>query len=236
MQDLISTSVGELVAERESRSRLFQSLGIDFCCGGDKTLAKSCADLGLQVEEVVDQLREEGQQSQVFAPRCDEMSLSGLIEHIEVVHHQFLRTELPRLQELMHKVVSAHRSRHAFVVPLNRALATLARDIEPHMFKEEQVLFPMIRSLEEATERPEFHCGSLANPVGVMEYEHETVGSCLKEMRELTSDYRVPADACPTFQALLAGLEDLERDLQVHIHKENNILHPRALELERSFS
>ncbi|MGC8640045.1 MAG: hemerythrin domain-containing protein, partial [Isosphaeraceae bacterium] len=137
-----------------------------------------------------------------------------------------------RLAELLGKVVAAHSANHPELLDLRQTFAALRQELEPHLMKEEQVLFPLIKRLEAAREAFPIHCGTVENPIRVMEHEHESAGSALERIRELSNNYRAPADGCTSFQALYDGLSRLEADLHRHIHKENNILHPKAAALE----
>ena len=140
------------------------------------------------------------------------------------------------LTTLIAKIVDAHGEVHPELSRVQHEFAALRGELEPHMFKEEQVLFPAIRRLERSETPPVFPFGTVANPIRMMEHEHDNAGNGLAHIRELTCDYRAPADACNTYRAALDGLRELELDLHQHIHKENNVLFPRAMEMERSLS
>ncbi|RKZ65594.1 MAG: iron-sulfur cluster repair di-iron protein, partial [Gammaproteobacteria bacterium] len=161
-------------------------------------------------------------------------TLTALTNHIAEKHHAFMKRELPRVGELMAKVLNAHGANHPELDEVARVFEALSLELGDHLMKEEQMLFPIIQEMEITREAGRSHCGSVNNPIGVMEYEHDNAGVALGRLRELTNDYTPPADGCPTYQALLAGLAAMERDLHEHIHKENNILHPRAVRLEVS--
>jgi regulator of cell morphogenesis and NO signaling len=155
------------------------------------------------------------------------------VDHLEATHHRYLWAELPRLSMLADKVFSVHAERHPELVDVATCVATIRADLEPHLTKEEHVLFPMIRALAAAEAAPTFHCGSLTNPISVMLAEHDTVGELLAQLRELTNTYRVPPDGCASYAALFSGLAELEADTHLHVHKENNVLFPAVLALER---
>ncbi len=140
-----------------------------------------------------------------------------------------MREELPRLSSMLEKLVEEHGKKHSELLRCREAFSSLRRELEPHMAKEEQILFPMIRDLEASATLPDFHCGSLRNPIRVMEHEHDDAALALSRLRELTANYTPPDDACSTYHAAFAGLAELEADLHRHIHKENNILFPRAV-------
>lgn len=228
-----NSTVGEWVVDRPSRSRTFEKLGIDYCCGGRQRLAEVCREKGLAIEEVIETLTsadggDAGQTDWSRAP------LTELCDHIVATHHAYLNSELPRLQGIVGKVARVHGERHPEMTEIRAVFENLKSELESHMDKEEQVLFPMVRRMEQATELPGFHCGSITNPIRVMEAEHDGAGDALAALRRLTADYGTPVDACNTWRAMADGLHQLEQDLHVHIHKENNILFPRAIALERA--
>jgi regulator of cell morphogenesis and NO signaling len=233
----VQTAVGQWVAAHPETARVFEQLKIDYCCGGSVSLEDACARRQLDPEQVAVQLQRSIGSAPVHAiENWSHRSLTDLCNHIEETHHAYLRRELPRLEALIAKVVAAHQHNHPELPALQRAFASLRAELEPHMFKEEQVLFPAIRSLESATTHPGFFFGTVANPIRMMEHEHDHAGNELKTMRDLTRDFQVPGDACNTYRVLLHGLEELEYDLHTHIHKENNLLFPRAQAVEDQLS
>ena len=228
-----ATTVGKLVVERPGRARVLERLGLDYCCGGGKSLSESCQDLGLDVEVVLRDIAK----SDAASPGNDaanpaDLTLTQLADQIEATHHAYLRLELPRISGLAGKVAQAHGENHPQTHQVQRVFEALRTELEAHMQKEEVILFPMCRQLEGSSEVPAFHCGSLRNPIAVMEHEHDNAGRALAEMRKLTADYATPPDVCNTYRALMDALAGLEADLHQHIHKENNILFPRTVELE----
>ncbi len=231
------TTVGEFVAQRPALSRLFERLGIDYCCGGRKPLAQACRERGLDAGTVFAMLEA------AVAPVApgDEinaaaMTLTELADHIEETHHAYLKHELPRLRHMALRVANAHGQRLPWTNQLAQVVEGFVSELQSHMMKEEQILFPLVRQIDAAEEAQEFHCGSLANPIRVMEAEHQEAGDALATMRTLTSDYTPPEGACNTFRALLDGLKQLEADMHQHVHRENNILFPRALEREAALA
>jgi regulator of cell morphogenesis and NO signaling len=229
----LRTTVGKWVARYPATSRLFEKLGIDYCCGGNRPLEQVCAEKQIDPEEVLERLydavEERGDES---SADWLEAPLAVLCDHIEVTHHANLKMELPRLTQIVAKVARVHGDSHPELAGVERALAALRAELEPHMFKEEQILFPAIRWLEQTASRPAFPFGTIANPIRMMEHEHDDAGTALQQIRELTRDYRVPEGACNTYRAMLEGLHALEQDMHVHVHKENSILFPRAVQLE----
>ena len=164
-------------------------------------------------------------------------SLTDLANHIEQTHHVFMKEQLPRLADLLHKTIQAHSEQHGEMLKrLKHSYTSLKMDIEMHLDKEEQILFPLIRQMEAFKQNqgpaPDMHCGSIVNPIRQMEHEHDVAGQFLAQMRQITDDYTLPDDACPTFAALFEGLDALEKNLHEHIHLENNILFPKAENLE----
>lgn len=227
------TTVAQFVTERPARARVFEQFGIDYCCGGRTPLSRACAEKGLDVATVLRGLRASDEAAPGESERdFSKASMTELADHIVETHHVYLRRELPRLASMADKVVQAHSERHPELLALRETLGLLKNELESHMLKEEQILFPMIRQLESATVLPDFHCGSVNGPIGVMEHEHDNAGDALARMRDLTGGYAPPGDACNTYRALLAGLAELEADTHRHIHKENNILFPKAVAAE----
>ncbi len=225
----LDKSVGGLVVEHPGRARVFERWGIDYCCGGKRSLRQACVDGGIDEQRLLDDLQVADAQGRDEAGEAEAWDTMGrLVDNIVQTHHVFLRRELPRLTALMAKVRSVHGERHPELSELQEIFLGLVGELESHMAKEEQVLFPMLKRMDHADTLPEFHCGSVRNPISVMEYEHDQAGEALARMRELTGDYEVPDDGCESYQVLLDGLQELEADLHQHIHKENNILFPMA--------
>ena len=229
----LDTKVGEWVLAKPEAMRYFEQLGIDYCCGGHRSLAEACEMAKQAPTEVLLGLAAlEAPTAGVPSLRdWTRATLSELIAHIVTTHHDYLRDELPRLENLLEKVLRAHGERHPELERVNQIYRTLAADLLPHLMKEEQILFPFIRQME-AGQTGSACFGTVQSPIRVMEMEHETVGALLAELRETTGAYTTPADGCATFRALNDGLKAMEQDLHLHIYLENQILHPRALAME----
>ena len=229
----LNTTVGEWVMAKPEAMRYFERLGIDYCCGGHRSLAEACEIAKQDPAKVL------GGLAVLEAPTAGvpslrdwtQATLADLIGHIVVTHHDYLREELPRLEMLLGKVVRAHGERHPELEQVSQIYQALVADLMPHMMKEEQILFPFIRQME-AGQSGSACFGTVQSPIRVMEMEHEAVGALLAELRETTGAYTTPADGCATFRALNDGLEAMERDLHLHIYLENQILHPRAMAME----
>ncbi len=234
-------TVREVALELPQATRVFESMKIDYCCGGDKPLGEACASAGVDVEKLVRMLEEAGQVEAQESGSVDfqKASLADLITHILDKHHVYTKQEMPRLEALILKVIGAHGANHPELNGIGELFQQACADLTPHMFKEEQVLFPYILEMEKAQTQkrpaPFAPFGTVKNPVRMMMTEHDTVGDILRELRALSSDYTVPADGCISYQTLYQALEAFEKDLHQHIHLENNILFPRAIEMEGSF-
>lgn len=228
------TTVGEIVATHPLMARVFEALEIDYCCGGKRTLAEVCAPRGLDAKTLAATLAAAARLSMGSPVAVDPagLSLSALADHIEATHHAYVKSELPALLEKAERVAEKHGWRDARLPEVARTVAALRDEMFSHMMKEEQILFPIVRELERGTAGASSHCGTIANPIRVMEAEHENAGGAIAYLRKLTDGFTPKPDDCNTHRALLAGLAQFEADLHQHVHKENNVLFPRALALE----
>lgn len=227
-----SETVAEVVAANPSSARVFERHGIDYCCGGNRPLSEACSEKGLSVEELSRELAAANPPARERDWR--NAPLAELIDHIVGKHHGYLKIELPEIDRKINKVLEAHRERHgATISALREVFGGLNAELSQHMMKEERILFPIIQRMEQ-TSRLAMPAGAIHQPIRVMEHEHASAGQALAEMRRLTAGFTPPDDACNTFRVLYRQLEELESDLHVHIHLENNILFPRAAELERA--
>ena len=227
------TKVADVAAESLAAIRVFQKHGIDFCCGGQRPIADVCASKGIPADSLLNEL-----QSAMGAPAQDatdwnRASLRTLIGHIVTRHHEYLRSELPRIQTWLDKVYSKYGEQDADTIGRLPAIYTALRnELEGHLPKEENILFPWIGRFEAAIDAgmpaPPLPFGSFDGPISVMEHEHENAGEALRMLRESTNGYSAPEHACRTYRALFQALEELEADLHMHIHLENNILHARV--------
>ncbi len=221
-------TVGEMVVKNPSSARVFERFGIDYCCGGKIPLSEACAKRGTDVEAVLKALSESSA-SPEHEKDWSQESMTSLVDHIVATHHAYLREEFPRLAAMTEKVARVHGERHAELPEVHRVFAALRNELELHMQKEEQILFPMIKQIDCGAVGAADHCGSIENPIRMMEHEHDNAGDVLGALRKLTSGFAPPDDACNTYRVMLDGLANLEADLHQHIHKENNILFPKAL-------
>ena len=229
-------TVRELALEVPNSIRVFQKLGIDFCCGGARPIDEACEAAGVELGTFRRLMEEEAARGAQGGRDFQRVTLAELIRHILDTHHVYTREEMERLNFLLAKVTSKHGEAHPELLSVGALFQRLCAELTPHMFKEEQVLFPYVLRLEEAAlaDRPAPFApfGTVENPVRMMLREHDAAGDLLRELRAVTGGYAVPPDACMSFRALYEGLEAFEKDLHQHIHLENNVLFPRAVALE----
>ena len=230
-------TVGEIAAETPNATREFEKLGIDYCCGGSRTLGEACAAANIPVDDVMSRLEKSLASTQPAATQnWQNQLLADLIAHIISTHHVFVREECPRIQALAVKVVGVHGKNHPELLQVQAVFSALAEELRVHLMKEEQVLFPYVLLMEEhalAHEPvPPAPFGTVVNPVRMMMREHDGAGEALRSLRSVTSDYTLPPDACISYRTLYQALQDFESDLHQHIHLENNVLFPRAVALE----
>jgi regulator of cell morphogenesis and NO signaling len=234
----IAKTVREIALEQPHSIRVFERLGIDYCCGGRKPLAEACNERDIPVDEVLAALDAAANANEVAPVDWTKGPLGQLITHIVATHHAYLKRELPRLATLAEKVVNRHGDTQAHLPALQHALKQLDEELTQHLAKEENILFPYIAGLELAqttgTTQPSSCFGTVANPIAMTTREHDAAGGLLAEMDRLSDHFTTPACACPTYHAFYDGLKEFGQDLHQHIHLENNILFPRAIELEAS--
>jgi regulator of cell morphogenesis and NO signaling len=234
MEALDSKTVRELASATPGAARVFEKFGIDYCCGGERSLAQACSAAKISVLEVAEALKKP--QPQGGDRDWQKASLAELGKHIVAKHHEYVRQEIRRLIPLSDKVVGVHGKNHPELDKIQSSFHALAEDLTAHLMKEERMLFPYIEQLElvaDSGARPTASpFGTVKNPIRMMMMEHDSAEELLRTMREVSKNYNLPADACMSFQMLYCALEEFEADLRQHIHLENNILFPRAVELE----
>jgi len=225
-----ATTLGDVVTAHPSLARELERGGLDYCCGGQQPIGDACREQGLDPAVVLAGLnaaRVEGDAAPWAA-----MNPPELVDHIVLTHHRFLWDELPRLTTLGEKVVGVHGGRHPELTEVAATLAELRADLEPHLMKEERVLFPAVRELATAERPPTFPFGTVSNPISVMLREHDAAGELLARLRTVSHDYHVPDDGCASYRAWYDGLAEVESDTHLHIHIENNLLFPAVVALE----
>jgi len=221
-----TTPLGAIVTAHPSLAGDLERLGLDYCCGGGRTLADACDAQGLDVATVAEELSVGAVES---SPEpWASMAPAELVDHIEATHHAYLHDELPRIEALLEKVGSVHGERHPELAFVQASFDELALELDPHLAREERILFPMIRDLVAAGDSPDG--AALAGPIRVMVVDHDRAGEMLERLRGLTDGYRPPDDGCASYRALYTALEQLEADTHLHVHKENNVLFPAVLD------
>jgi regulator of cell morphogenesis and NO signaling len=229
-------TVREIALEQPTSIRVFEQFGIDYCCGGRKPLAEACAAGNLEMASVIAALEAAAKKPGPDVENWADKSLESLSSHIVATHHAYAKRELPRLAQLAEKVVNRHGPTKTELPVIAATLSQLDEELTQHLAKEEAVLFPYVASLEQSislgTAKPQSCFGTVANPIAMMMREHDAAGGLLAEIRRLSGNFTTPEDAYPTFHAFYDGLREFEQDLHQHIHLENNILFPRAIEME----
>jgi len=224
-----SEKLADVVVGDTARARLLDGLGLDYCCGGDETLDHACRRIGVEVADVIAQFETAAVVD--VHPDCSEMPPAELIAHLVGTHHEYLHSELPDLERLAQRVLDEHGGRHPELHDVNVLVRAVRDDLEPHLLKEERVLFPAI--LELVAGPAEFPFGSITNPIKMMGIEHDRAGELLTRLRFATGNYAVPDDACASYRLLYQRLAELEHDTHLHIFEENHLLFPRAAALPR---
>jgi len=231
------TALAEIALRSDAHATVLARHKLDFCCGGRKTLSQACAAAGLDVRAVLSELDAEiSARAAPAGPDWQTRPLDELADFIVATHHEFTRSAIARITPLLAKVLAKHGDRHPELLRIATVFAALAADMEPHMLREERVLFPYIRSLARAVAAPPPAppFGTVRNPVRMMMAEHDRAADQLADIQEATGGFSAPADACSSFRALYAALAELRLDLLKHVSLENNVLFPRAVAVEDS--
>jgi regulator of cell morphogenesis and NO signaling len=239
MPTTLEKTVREIALENPSSIRVFESLGIDYCCGGKKPLSDACTHANVDFTRVMELLEQASRET--VAPEAAEWKdkpLGELVAHIVGKHHDYVRQETPRIEALLAKVLARHGTDRPEIAQIEQLFTAMSQELSTHMLKEEQVLFPYIERMEQAVQAgnpvPTAFFGTVKRPIANMVAEHDDAGALLARIRELANGFTAPAGACPTFMTLYQGLEEYERDLHHHVHLENNILFPRAVGMEQA--
>ena len=231
--DAMKTTIGELALQVPNAITVLEKWQIDYCCRGHRSIADACTAAGVSVEQLMTEI---GNGRPTESNDLEQKSLRDIQTYIVETHHAYTRDTLETVRLLSDKVANRHGAHHPEVVEVHGIVAQMIDDLLPHMLKEEQVLFPYVENLEIAAEdgdpAPVPFFGTVKNPIRMMMMEHETVGDLLVQLRSVTSEYKLPSDACLSYRALYERLAELEDDLHRHIHVENNLLFPRAAQLE----
>ncbi len=238
--DLSNFTLSEIVKDNFHVAAIFEKYSLDFCCNGKRTLAESCIEKGINPENVVNEIQEINSFSAQKEIKPDEWKLDFLIDYIINNHHSYVNRMLPAISAHTQKVASVHGERHPETKRIAEIFSAVNSEMKHHMMKEEKILFPHINMLVKAstnggiTDKPYF--GTIKNPIAMMETEHQSAGDGMFEIRKLTNNYTPPADACTTYKITFKELKEFEEDLHKHVHFENNILFPKAVELEEGMN
>ncbi len=233
---LESKTIGELVAEDLRKADVFKKYGIDFCCKGNVTIDEACSKKNIDAEQLKSELIAIDNQHTKTIENYASWNLTDLADHIVTTHHAYVVQSLPIINEFMIKVCKVHGAHNPELHEINKYFSEVAAELTAHMPKEENMLFPYIKAMEQAEKmntplaHPGF--GTIKNPIRMMESEHVTAGNSMEKVRELADNFTPPKHACATYRVLFFKLEEFETDLHQHIHLENNILFKKAIELE----
>lgn len=230
------TKVKDIALSNPAARQILEDAGLDYCCGGGKSLHEACLHADIPAEEILARLRENSKHIDPDELSWTSAPLSNLTRHIREKHHRYVREAIGQVQPLLEKVETKHGKSHTEIADIRRLFAEVAREMIMHMQKEEQILFPYIDALEKANnshgsvEPPFFQ--TVRNPIQAMMKEHDAAGELVKQIRKASLEYTAPADACTSYKALYQDLREFEADLHQHVHLENNILFPRSVEME----
>lgn len=229
-------TIGEIVTKDIRKAKVFRNYGIDFCCGGKKSLKEVCEKKHIDLVQLSADLREVERERSTLPGNPDKWELDFLAHYIVNIHHSYVKSTIPILMAWSQKVAAVHGEIHPEAIRIAELFDAVAEELIPHMNKEEQILFPYIIELNNVSKKGKGFVpggfGTVKNPIRMMEHEHEVVGELYVEIEKLSNQFTPPADACNTFKALYSTLKEFEDDLFLHIHLENNILFPKAAALE----
>ncbi len=233
-------TLGQIAAKDLRKAEVFKKYGLDFCCGGKKTVKEACAEKGLDVTKIEQELQQADKMPSSRPIPYGDWNLDFLVDYIVNTHHNYVRKTLPDITAYAEKVMKVHGSQHPELVHINQLAGEVNAELTGHLAKEEKILFPYIKALVAAKDHIQplqaAHFGSVQSPISMMEMEHELVGKNLDEIRQLSHNYLLPEDACASYSLLYRMLSEFEEDLHLHIHLENNILFPKSLEIEKQLN
>jgi len=238
MENNVNSTVGEIVTKDFRTASVFTEYGIDFCCGGNKTLQKACEEKSVNITELQEKLNKATQGEKGNETDFNSWDLDLLADYIEKTYHRYIKEKTPVILQYLEKIRGVHGAHHPELFEIYDLFSHSAMDLSMHLQKEERILFPMIRQLAESENSNQDaelgHCGTIENPISVMMDEHVTEGARFEKISELSQGYTVPPDGCNTYSATYTLLEEFEQNLHKHIHLENNILFPKAIKSEQS--
>ena len=229
MKELSNKTLSQIVTDHHQTARVFENYGLDFCCKGKRSLQSACEEKGVPVENLLEELYEVVMIDDNPSD-FDKMSLTELAEYIVRVHHGYTTRNMPPITDYIGRVAAKHGDKYPFMVEVYTLFSELSREMMEHMVKEEKILFPRIKLLELNASENE-NVQSIQSPILVMEAEHDHAGTIMQKIKQLTNNYTAPENACTTFRLAMESLKAFEQDLHQHVHLENNILFPKAIQL-----
>ena len=229
-------TIGEIAVKDLRKVEIFKKYGIDFCCGGKKTIAEVCAEKNIDATKVQTELRQIDTENKASNISYNDWSIDFLADYIVNTHHSYVRKYLPELKTYALKVAQVHGNQHPELLPIQKLVEEISEELTEHLEQEEKVLFTYIKKIVEARKGslPLVKLGKdLAGLIEELEKDHDLVGRCFDQIRDLSNEYAIPSDACASYKLLYKMIREFEDDLHLHIHLENNILFPKALEMEK---
>lgn len=241
MKDFLNQTLAEIVTANHEAATVFEKYQLDFCCKGKRPLLQACKEKNLPEEEVAKELKEVIASSTVTDGNLlNYISLTQLCDYIVDTHHAYVRQSSKQIAFYLEKIASKHGGRHPELVQIFELFRIVNEEMASHMYKEENILFPRIKELEKQnTDSLKLGLpasGYIEAPIAVMEHEHDNAGTLLEQIRQKSNNYTAPGDACTTYRVAFASLQAFEADLHKHVHMENNIVFPRAIELTRKLN
>lgn len=230
-------NIGEIVADNYRAATVFKAYGIDFCCKGDRSLTEVCKLNKLDEDQLIHELYTHINKTNAETIDFQDWPLDLLVDYIEKKHHTYVENKSTEIKEYLLKICSVHGEQHPELLDIKELFFASVGDLTAHMKKEELILFPFVRKLQKAKdskigiEKP--HFGQVTNPIEMMKDDHEEEGERFREIARLSNNYQTPEDGCNTYGVTYALLKEFENDLHLHIHLENNVLFPKAIELEK---
>jgi len=232
-----SLSLAQIVNNNHQAASVFEKYHLDFCCKGKRSLEQACTEQQLSISKVTEDLENIFTKDSNSAVDFEKMNLAQLVDYIVQTHHAYVKNEMPQIHTYLEKVSSKHGERHPELNKISQTFAAVKEEMEGHMKKEEMILFPRIKELQKLADNEyaqlQLNISYLQSPITVMEQEHDHAGNLLNDIRILSNDYTPPQDACTTYRLSFAALKAFELDLHQHVHLENNILFPKAIETFR---